>query len=45
MAKNFRTIWTTDDRFVEIIDQRELPHKVVVVKLKTYKDAENAIKT
>ena len=44
MANTFRTIWTTEDRFVEVIDQRELPHKVVVVKLKTFKDAENAIK-
>ena len=44
MANTFRTIWTTEDRFVEVIDQRELPHKVVVVKLQTFKDAENAIK-
>ena len=44
MANTFRTIWTTVDLFVEVIDQRELPHKVVVVKLQTFKDAENAIK-
>ena len=44
MANTFRTIWTTEDRFVEVIDQRELPHKVVFVKLQTFKDAENAIK-
>ena len=44
MANTFRTIWTTEDGFVEVIDQRELPHKVVVVKLQTFKDAENAIK-
>jgi methylthioribose-1-phosphate isomerase len=40
----FRTIWPTEDKYVEVIDQRQLPHEFVVVKLKTYKDAENAIK-
>lgn len=40
----FRTIWTTEDRYVEVIDQRKLPHEWVVVKLLTYKDAEVAIK-
>ena len=40
----FRTIWTTEDRFVEVIDQRKLPHELVTVKLETYKDAEVAIK-
>jgi methylthioribose-1-phosphate isomerase len=40
----FRTIWTTEDRYVEVIDQRKLPHEWVVVKLLTYKDAETAIK-
>ncbi|MBU2019158.1 MAG: S-methyl-5-thioribose-1-phosphate isomerase [Bacteroidetes bacterium] len=40
----FRTIWTTEDRFVEVIDQRKLPHEWVVVKLETYEDAELAIK-
>ncbi len=40
----FRTIWTTADNFVEVIDQRKLPHEFVVVKLETYKDAEVAIK-
>lgn len=40
----FRTIWTTDDRFVEVIDQRRLPHEFITVKLETYKDAEAAIK-
>lgn len=43
MAK-FRTIWTTEDRFVEVIDQRKLPHEYTVVKLLSYKDAEVAIK-
>ena len=41
---NFRTIWTTEDRYVEVIDQRKLPHEFVVVKLETYDDAEQAIK-
>ncbi|MFN5784892.1 MAG: S-methyl-5-thioribose-1-phosphate isomerase [Flavobacteriia bacterium] len=40
----FRTIWTTEDRFVEVIDQRKLPHEFVTVKLETYEDAEEAIK-
>ncbi len=40
----FRTIWPTEDKFVEVIDQRKLPHEFVVVKLQTYKDAELAIK-
>lgn len=40
----FRTIWPTEDRYVEVIDQRKLPHEWVVVKLHTYKEAETAIK-
>ena len=40
----FRTIWTTEDNDVEVIDQRMLPHNWVVKKLVTYTDAENAIK-
>ena len=40
----FRTIWTTEDRFIEVIDQRKLPHEFVTVKLSTYRDAEHAIK-
>jgi methylthioribose-1-phosphate isomerase len=40
----FRTLWPTDDRFVEVIDQRKLPHEMAVVKLLTYQDAEMAIK-
>lgn len=42
--KTFRTIWTTEDRFVEVIDQRMLPHQFSVVKLETYEDAVKAIK-
>ncbi|MFM8243316.1 MAG: S-methyl-5-thioribose-1-phosphate isomerase [Crocinitomicaceae bacterium] len=44
MSTTFRTIWTTSDRFIEVIDQRKLPHEWVVVKLITYKDAVLAIK-
>lgn len=40
----FRTIWPTADNYVEVIDQRKLPHEWVVVKLVSYKDAERAIK-
>ena len=40
----FRTIWPTEDRFVEVIDQRKLPHEFITVKLQTYKEAEIAIK-
>jgi methylthioribose-1-phosphate isomerase len=42
--KTFRTIWTTEDRYVEVIDQRMLPHQFSVVKLETYEDAVEAIK-
>jgi len=41
---SFRTIWTTEDKYVEVIDQRKLPHEFVTVKLETYEDAEDAIK-
>jgi methylthioribose-1-phosphate isomerase len=40
----FRTIWTTDDRYVEVIDQRKLPHEFVTVRLETHDEAEAAIK-
>ena len=40
----FRTIWTTEDRFVEVIDQRVLPHELVHVKLMNYRDADLAIR-
>jgi methylthioribose-1-phosphate isomerase len=44
MTKNFRTIWTTSDRFIEVIDQRKLPHQFESIKLTTYKNAEEAIR-
>lgn len=40
----FRTIWPTTDNYVEVIDQRKLPHELMNVKLMSYKDAEVAIK-
>lgn len=40
----FRTIWTTEDNYLEVIDQRKLPHEWVTEKLISYKDAERAIK-
>lgn len=40
----FRTIWTTEDRYIEVIDQKLLPHQLVTRKLTTYKEAESAIK-
>jgi methylthioribose-1-phosphate isomerase len=44
LASPFRTIWPTEDAYVEVIDQRFLPHEWVTVKLHTYQEAENAIK-
>lgn len=44
MSTTFRTIWTTEDRYVEVIDQRQLPHEFVTVRFETYEDAEEAIK-
>ena len=44
MSNKFRTIWITEDSYVEVIDQRKLPHNLGNVKITTYKDAEVAIK-
>lgn len=44
IMNDFRTIWLTDDNYVEVIDQRKLPHQLEIIKLLTYKDAEFAIK-
>ena len=44
-GKNVRTIWLSDDeKSVEIIDQRKLPHEFVIENLKTVDDAIKAIK-
>jgi len=41
---DFRTIWTTKDKYVEVIDQRELPHALKIIPLETYQDADTAIR-
>lgn len=45
-GKNHRTIWlkTNDPATVQIIDQRSLPHKVVIEDLRKLVDFENAIR-
>ncbi len=40
----FRTIWTTEDNYIEVIDQRQLPHQWKVVKLTTCEQTVSAIK-
>jgi methylthioribose-1-phosphate isomerase len=45
-GKSYRTIWIGDDgRSVDIIDQTKLPHRFVIVTLRTLDDAARAIKT
>ena len=45
-GKNHRTIWQNkqNGKVVQIIDQRELPHKFVIIDLVSYQDAIKAIK-
>jgi methylthioribose-1-phosphate isomerase len=45
-GKHYRTIWLSedDDNVVQIIDQRQLPHKFVIVDLRTVEDVARAIK-
>ena len=44
-GKNVRTIWLNDDEnSVKIIDQRKLPHELIIENLKTVDDAIKAIK-
>jgi methylthioribose-1-phosphate isomerase len=40
----YRTIWPTADGAVEIIDQTQLPHEFVTLRLGTMRDAEYAIR-
>ena len=42
-TKEYRTIWF-ENNIVNIIDQTKLPHKFEIKKLKTIRDAVNAIK-
>lgn len=45
-GRHHRTIWVEDDgRTVRAIDQRRLPHEVVVADLRTLEDAARAIET
>jgi len=45
-GKSYRTIWVADDgRSVDIIDQTRLPHRFVVVTLRTLDEAAHAIKS
>lgn len=45
-GKSYRTIWIGDDgRSVDIIDQTRLPHRFLVVTLRTLDDAARAIKS
>jgi methylthioribose-1-phosphate isomerase len=41
---DFRTIWLTEDGFVEVLDQRILPHKLEIIKLTSYAETVVAIK-
>ncbi|MGD9349410.1 MAG: S-methyl-5-thioribose-1-phosphate isomerase, partial [Desulfobacterales bacterium] len=44
-GKDLRTIWLSpDEKSVTIIDQRRLPHELVLIDLKTVDDAISAIK-
>ncbi|MDJ0984998.1 MAG: S-methyl-5-thioribose-1-phosphate isomerase [Desulfobacterales bacterium] len=44
-GKDLRTIWLSpDEQTVKIIDQRRLPHELVLIDLKTVDDAISAIK-
>lgn len=44
--KHFKTIWTKedDDRVVQIIDQRHLPHKFIIEDLTNVDEAATAIR-
>ncbi len=43
-GKHYRTIWMKDEKTVQIIDQRHLPHKFIVEDLKSVEDVAAAIK-
>ena len=42
-GKHYRTIWVKegDERVIQIIDQRNLPHKFIIEDLKSVDDFEN----
>ena len=43
-GKHYRTIWPKDEKTIQIIDQRYLPHKFVIENLKSVDDVITAIK-
>ena len=45
-GENFRSIWLKDDdpAVVQIIDQRRLPHELVITDLRTVEDGISAIR-
>jgi len=43
-GKHFRTIWIKDDKTIQIIDQRKLPHDFIIEDLKTVEQTAIAIK-
>ncbi len=45
MDNSFRTIWVKDQKTIEVIDQRQLPHHFVVVQLCTCDEVVHAIKS
>lgn len=44
MDSNFRTIWVKDESTIEVIDQRHLPHNLIIRQLKSCEDVVAAIK-
>ncbi|MFC2142994.1 S-methyl-5-thioribose-1-phosphate isomerase [Candidatus Aenigmatarchaeota archaeon] len=42
-GKHYRTIWVKDEKTIQIIDQRNLPHEFIIEDLKTVEDAARAI--
>lgn len=45
-VENIQSIWLSreDSKIIEIIDQRFLPHQLIIEQLKTWKDSERAIR-
>ena len=43
-GQHYRTIWEKDERTIQIIDQRALPHQLVIEDLNNYQEAAIAIK-
>ncbi len=43
-GQDFRTIWLKEEGWIQIIDQRSLPHQVVIEDLRTVEDCARAIR-